>query len=167
MEAELRARPTLAGYDALRAKARELGLWQATEPMVHAWLDARGNPLLLDVLLRDARYDEALHIALGEGLKVTAAIAQRRQLAEALEERRPREARAVYRRVVEGLIAQRSRPQYREACRVISKTLELDARVGEEAAGAQWLAELQARHAALPALQEELAARVGAEAAAA
>jgi hypothetical protein len=73
----------------------------------------------------------------------------------------------VYRRVVEGLIAQRSRPQYREACRVISKALELDARVGEEAAGAQWLAELQARHAALPALQEELAARVGAEAAAA
>lgn len=167
MEAELRVRPTLAGYDALRAKARELGLWQATEATVHAWLDARGNPLLLDVLLRDARYDEALRVALGESLKVSVAIAQRRQVAEALEATRPRDARAVYARVVEGLIAQRSRPQYREACRVISKALELAARIGEEAAGEQWVAELRARYAALPALQEELAARVGAEAAAA
>ncbi len=167
MEAELRARPTLAGYDALRAKAQELGLWPATEPAVHAWLEARGNPLLLDVLVRDARYEEALPVVLGEHLKVTVAIAQRRQVAEALEATRPREARAVYRRVVEGLIAQRSRPQYREACRVISKALELDARIGEEAAGAQWVAELRERYAALPALQEELAARVGAEAAAA
>lgn len=167
MEAELRARPELSAYDALRAKAREHGLWDDVEARVHAWLDERAHPLLFDVLVRDNRVDDALRVALGERLKVTAALAQKRQLAEALEHSRPRDARALYRRVVEGLIAMRSRPQYREACRVVSRSLALDARLDGEAEGARWLASLRERYASLPALQAELDARDEGNAAAA
>jgi hypothetical protein len=167
MEAELRARPDLAAYDALREKARTHGVWRDVEARVYAWLDERGSPLLLDVLVRDARHDEALRVALGDRLKLTAALSQKRRLAESMERERPRDARAVYRRVVEGLIALRSRPHYREACRVISRALALDARLDGEAEGNAWLATLRERYAALPALQQELDARNGSDAAAA
>lgn len=166
MEAELRARPELAAYDALREKAREHGLWEPVETRVEGWLEERGSPLALEVFVRDGRLDDALRVALGDRLKVTAAIALKRQLAESLELTRPRDARAVHRRVIEGLIAQRSRPQYREACRVISRALALDARLDGEAEGLRWLASLRARYAALPALQQELDARDEAAAAA-
>lgn len=166
MEAELRARPELPAYDALREKARAHGLWESVEARVDAWLEERGNPLALEVFVRDGRLDDALRVALGDRLKLTAALALKRQLAESLELQRPRDARAVYRRVVEGLIAQRSRPQYREACRVISRALALDARLEGEAEGLRWLAALRERYAALPALQQELDARDEAAAAA-
>ena len=69
--------------------------------------------------------------------------------------------------MVEGLIAMRSRPQYREACRVVSRSLALDARLDGEAEGARWLASLRERYASLPALQAELDARDEGNAAAA
>jgi hypothetical protein len=154
LEAELRARPSVEAYDALQAKAGPR--WAEVEPRVLAWLEERNHALVYEVLLREGRIDEALRVALSERQRPTHAVALRRRLAEALEAARPRDALAVYRGVVDGLVALRSRAHYREACQVVARARTLTARLGDDAGGAAWVEALRARYAGLPAFQQEL-----------
>jgi len=156
LEAELRARPSAEAYDALRARAGRR--WGEIEPRVLAWLEERNHALVYEVLLREGRLDEALRVALGERQRPTHAIALRRRLAEALEATRPRDALAVYRSIVEGSVALRSRAHYREACQAVARARTLMARLGDDAGATAWVEALRERYAALPAFQQELGA---------
>lgn len=152
-EAELHARPGPEAFEALREASGDA--WPAVEARALAWLEERGHPLVYDVLLREGRLDEALRVALGDRQRPTGAITQRQRLAEALEATRPRDALEVYRRLVDGLVALRSRTHYREASRVAARARALAARLGDEGAAA-WVEALRTRYAGLPAFQRAL-----------
>ncbi len=165
LHAELLARPDLAAWDALRDASLPHGLWPEARAAALAALEARGHTLALDVLLRDGDLDAMLRVCLGEHQRPTAGLSQRHALVRALEDR-PRDARAVLRSLVEGHIAMRSRAHYREAARLVPALRALDLRLDDAVEGERWLQGLRARHAGLPALQQELDAHLEARPAA-
>lgn len=158
-EAVFRAKPDAEGYDALREQAKAADVWDALRARLHTFLCERGNPLLLDVLVRERAFDEAVEAAKSEHFRGASSQASRLKLAEAIEAERPRDAIELYQRHAEGLIQLRGRQNYREACRVAARVLALYDRTGDAAAGAGWFAALRAKYGTLTSLQAEIAAR--------
>lgn len=158
-EAVFRAKPDAEGYESLRAQAQAAGVWDALRERLHTFLGERGNPLLLDVLVREKAFDEAVEAARNEHFRGASSQALRLKLAETIEAERPRDAIELYQRHAEGLIQLRGRQNYREACRVAARVLALYEGLGDSDTGAQWFAALRTKYGTLTSLQAEIAAR--------
>ena len=76
----------------------------------------------------------------------------------AAEETQPRPAMEIYRQYAEGLIAQRSRPYYREACKLLKRVRALHERLGDLDVWTSYVAKLRDTNRKLRALKEEMAA---------
>jgi uncharacterized Zn finger protein len=159
-ERAFRLRPSLPAYQAVRTLARQLGEWDNLRPELLEHLQATQHWYqLIQVHLDEGEIDVALELVgtrdPARGLYLDGSIAL--QVAAAAEETRPRAALEIYQRRVEGLIAGKTRGNYQEACRHLTRIRAVYERLGEVAAWERYIADLRERHRRLPALKEELA----------
>jgi uncharacterized Zn finger protein len=153
-------RPSLADYKEIRKLAKKVGRWDVLRPRLLKFLqDKQHAYVLIPVYLDEGEIDRALEAvkperpsAYGYGYGYGMAL----DVAKAAEKTRPEAAREIYRRQAEGLINQRGRGAYQEACKFLKKVRDLDQRLGEGAAWARYIGQVRERHRSLRALQEEL-----------
>ncbi len=159
-ERVFRLRPRPDKYKELRELARSLGRWDDLRPDLLAFLGETRNPvLLIRVHLEEGEIDRALEVLeswrqrnyfIGGEVRL--------EVARAAEESRPRASLEIYQRHAEGLIAQRGRGNYSEACELLVRIRDLRRRLGEEGVWRDYIADLRERNRSLRALKEELAA---------
>ena len=152
----LERRPGLSGYAEVRELSRQLSVWEEFRTqLLGQWTTAGEYGLLTDVYLEEGEIDLALRAVnrapagLHDGHRMT-------RVAEAASETRPQAALDIYRREAEGLIAGRSRENYRRACAHLTRIRELYRNLSEEPGWLAYVGELKERHRRLPALREEL-----------
>jgi hypothetical protein len=159
-EKVFRAQPSLEGYKEIRKLARKVRRWDDLRPQLLEFLqDERRAYVLIPVYLDEGEIDRALEAvkherpsAYGYGYGYGMAL----QVAKAAEKTRPQAALEIYRRQAEGLIDQRGRGAYQEACKFLKKVRDLYQRLDEGAAWTRYVARLREQHRSLRALQEEL-----------
>ncbi|MEN9935192.1 MAG: hypothetical protein RLZZ387_1771 [Chloroflexota bacterium] len=121
------------------------------------------RPPLLERLRREQRYELLIEAHLAED-EVREALAlaphatrdQAIRIAQVAEHDFPRDAVALYSRVIEQLIEERGRLEYAAAAGYLARAGALSARIGEEAAWKERVAKVRREHRRLRALQEEL-----------
>ncbi len=160
-----RMRPSLEGYKETRQLAQKLGRWEALGPALVSFL--KGGPYT-DTLIRAHLLEGEIDLAL-EAVREKQERGHwrpygfsehdpRLEVAKAAEETRPRPALEIYRQCAEGLIAQRSRPYYQEACKLLKRVRALHERLGEMDVWTSYAARLRDTNRMLRALKEEMAA---------
>jgi uncharacterized Zn finger protein len=155
-----RAQPSLERYKEIRKLARKVGRWDALRPRLLEFLqDERHAYVLIPVYLDEGEIGRALEAvkperpsAYGYGYGYGMAL----EVAKAAEKARPQAALEIYRRQAEGLIDQRGRGAYQEACKFLKKVRDLYQRLDEGAAWTRYVGRLREQHRSLRALQEEL-----------
>jgi len=152
----LERRPGLSGYTEVRELSRQLGVWEELRSqLLGRWSAAGEYGLLTDVYLEEGEIDLALR-AVQRGPAGLHGGDRLIRVAEAASETRPQAALDIYRREAEGLIAGRSRENYRRACAHLTRIRELYRNLSEEPGWLAYVGELKERHRRLPALREEL-----------
>jgi uncharacterized Zn finger protein len=155
-----RVQPSLERYKEIRKLARKLGRWDGLRTRLLGFLEEKGHAyVLIPVYLDEGEIDRALEAvkperrsAYGYGSGYGMAL----DVAKAAEKTRPEAALEIYRRRAEGLIDQRGRGAYQEACKFLKKVRDLYRRLGEEAEWTRYIGRLREQHRSLRALQEEL-----------
>lgn len=149
---------SLENYNALLEAAETLGQRQTTRDRVLERLESAGNfSLLVEIYLLENEVD----LALAALERVNPDIwwgrisLLRRQVAQAVEIPRPREAIRHYMLLAEELIDQRSRGSYAEAARFLSQIRKLYNVLGEHDNWNRLILGLRQEHRRLPALQDE------------
>ncbi|CCF84321.1 SWIM zinc finger family protein [Nitrolancea hollandica] len=154
--------PSLAGYQEIRQLAGSLGRWDSLRPAVLTMLERPGySSLLIESYLLEGEIDRALNAlktAPPSGYGYFGGYSLRLKVAEAAEETWPRATLEIYRQYAEGLIAQRGRENYRQACDLLRRVRRLYQRLGENETWTCYIAELREQNRTLRALKEELAA---------
>jgi uncharacterized Zn finger protein len=112
--------------------------------------------LLVDIYLDEGQIDAALAALPQVGRSYFYGPDQRLRVARAAEKTRPRAALDLYRPLAEGLISERKRESYRQACEYLKRMRSLYQALGEQAAWDQYIAALRERHRTLRALQDEM-----------
>lgn len=159
-----RMRPSLEGYKETRQLAQKLGRWEALGPALVSFL--KGGPYT-DTLIRVHLLEGEIDLAL-EAVREMQERGHwrpygfsehdpRLEVAKAAEETRPRPAMEIYRQYAEGLIAQRSRPYYQEACKLLKRVRSQHERLGELDVWTSYAAKLRDSNRKLRALKEEMA----------
>ncbi len=150
---------SLENYDALLDAAEAVGSRDGVRRRVLERLETAGNhSLLVEIFLLENEVD----LALGALERVNPDIwwgrlaVLRRQVAEAVESRHPREAVRQYLLLTEELIRQRSRGSYAEAARLLMQARKLYYGLGEEERWNQILSGLRQEYRRLPAFLDEL-----------
>lgn len=150
------ARPTRDALTALREAAGRAGTWSEVRARAYAMLEEAGQPLLVEALLEEGELTRATEVATAPRARTSAFRAARAALVEALSPHDPRAAAAVLRAQALGLIAQRGRASYAEACACLARAQRMLVAVGAGALAAQWVDEVRAQHGRLPALTQLL-----------
>jgi uncharacterized Zn finger protein len=159
-EQVFRARPSLEGYKEIRKLAKKEGRWDALRPRLLEFLKQKGHEyVLIPVYLHEGEIDRALEAvkpgrpsAYGYGYGYGMAL----DVAKAAEKTRPEAALEIYRRQAEGLIHQRGRGAYQEACKFLKKVRDLYHRLDKDEDWTRYVGRLREHHRSLRALQEEL-----------
>ncbi|MDP2937176.1 MAG: hypothetical protein Q8O86_11880 [Dehalococcoidia bacterium] len=160
-----RMRPSLEGYKETRQLAQRLGRWEALGPELVSFLKHGQHT---DTLIRIHLVEGAVDLAL-EAVREKQEHGRwhpygfsdhdlRLEVAKAAEETQPRPAMEIYRQYAEDLIAQRSRPYYREACKLLKRVRALHERLGDLDVWTSYVAKLRDTNRKLRALKEEMAA---------
>lgn len=150
------ARPTRDALAALREAAGRAGTWPAVRARAYAMLEESAQPLLVEALMEEGELTRASEVATSPRARTPAFRAARAALVDALAPRDPRAAAAVLRAQALGLIAQRGRASYVEACACLARARRMLTAVGADALAAQWVDEVRAQHGKLPALTQLL-----------
>lgn len=126
-----RLRPSLALYCQVRETARQLGQWDVLRPRLLDLVQRLGRlPLLVRIHLEEHDLDQAMEIVEREQMAMEeGGLALR--VARAAERPRPGEAAAIYRGIVERLIARRGRDNYLDALGYLIRVRTLMKRNGE------------------------------------
>lgn len=155
------ARPTREALAALRAAADRAGTWPAVRSRAHALLEESAQPLLVEALLEEGCLARAVEVATAARARTVAFRTVRAALVDALAPTDPRAAAAVLRAQALGLIAQRGRASYAEACGCLARARRMLSEVGAAALAEQWVDEVRALHGNLPALTQLLELHFG------
>jgi hypothetical protein len=131
------ARPSVAGYQDLRAAAEEAAAWPAVRPWARGLLRGEGA-LLIDVLIADNDVDGAWDAAPG-----IATDAQWLTLADLVRQTRPADALAVYLRLIGTLRRQAGGGVYERIAQLLISARECHGRLGTEAAFAAYVRALR------------------------
>ncbi len=154
--------PSLAGYQEIRQLAGNLGRWDSLRPALLTMVEqTRYSSLLIQIYLLEGEIDRALDALKAspvDGYGYFGGQSLRLTVAEAAEETRPRAALEIYRQYAEGLIAQRGRENYRQACDLLKRVQQLYQRLDENETWTRYIADLREQNRTLRALKEELAA---------
>lgn len=153
-------RPTLPGYQELRALALPLDRWDERRRAILARLNEEEKlTLLIEIHLDEGAVDRAL-----EALERVSSPTRwypgierlTIQVAQAAEDERPREAIRLYVEAAEQLIAQRGRGNYAIAGTYLSRVRDLYRRLDDDATWRRTIAELRDSNRRLRALKDEL-----------
>jgi uncharacterized Zn finger protein len=147
--------PSVEAFKTLREAGGKAGRWE----------QARAGALA--ALEREKKVGALIEIALFEGdaaraLKLLPRVGQggwrdyKQEVAEAAEKEHPQEALALYREMAEASIGERHRGAYQKAARHLKRAKALYKRLEKQDDWESYLRDLRARHANLPALQDEL-----------
>jgi hypothetical protein len=150
---------SLDNYNAVIEAAEQLGQREAERSRVLGRLESAGNfPLLVEIHLMEKEIDLALAALerVNPDIWWDRLAVLRRQVAQAVEIPRPREAIRQYLLLAEELIGQRNRGTYAEAALLLQKIQKLYRGLGEDARWQQIINSLRDEHRRLPAFQEEL-----------
>lgn len=150
------ARPTRDALAALRVAAERAGAWPVVRERAYALLEESAQPLLVEALMSEGDLARATTVATAPRARTPAFRAVRAALVEALAPRDPRAAAAVLHAQALGLIAQRGRASYAEACGCLARAQRALSEVGAGALAARWVDEVRAQHGNLPALTQLL-----------
>ena len=150
------ARSTRESLAALRESAGRAGTWSAVRARAYALLEASAQPLLVEALMEEGDLGRAVEVATAPRARSPAFRAVRAALVEALAPRDPGAAADVLRAQAVGLIAQRGRASYAEACRCLARAQGMLVGVGAGALAERWIDEVRAQHGNLPALTQLL-----------
>ncbi|HMA35922.1 MAG TPA: SWIM zinc finger family protein [Chloroflexia bacterium] len=167
--------PGKATYEAVQAAATlpgaAAGGWDALRPELIATLERQGDwDELIDIYLQESQIPAALAaLAAMEKPRATPTrnawgpynldlqpLEYGRRVAEAAEATHPREALAIYKRLVEQYIDLRGRESYQRAAEVLLRVKKLDHQLGQGAEWVAYIADLRTRNKSLRALKEEL-----------
>ncbi len=151
------ASPTIVTFKTLREVCRKAGDWDEARAEVLAELERKGEiGLLIEIALDEKDVARALELAprVKEGGRFYHDY--KWDVARAAEKDYPREAIALYRRIVERTISGRTRDHYRQAADELKRVKKLYDRAGAQAEWEAYLQELRAQYENLPALQDEL-----------
>jgi hypothetical protein len=150
---------SLENYNALLETAVVLNQHDEVRERVLERLESAGNfSLLVEIYLLEDDVDKALaslervHPDIWWGRPAVL----RRQVAQAVETHRPREAIRQYILLVEDLIQQRSRGSYADAARLLQHIRNLYYRLGEEQRWEEIINSLRQEYRRLPSLMDEL-----------
>jgi uncharacterized Zn finger protein len=157
-ERVFRVRPSLEDYKEIRKLAKKVGRWDDLRPRLLEFLQGqRFTYVLIPVYLDEGEIDRALEAVKSERSAVYGyGFGMALEVAKAAEKARPEAALEIYRRKAEGLINQRGRGAYQEACRFLKKVRDLYQRLGKGAAWTKYVGQLREQHRSLRALQEEM-----------
>jgi uncharacterized Zn finger protein len=155
-----RAQPSLERYKEIRKLAKKGGRWDELRPRLLGFLKEKGHAyVLIPVYLEEGEIDRALEAvkpgrpaAYGYGYGYGMAL----DVAKAAEKTRPEAALEIYRRQAEGLINQRGRGAYQQACTFLKKVRALYRRLDKDEDWTRYVGRLREQHRSLRALQEEL-----------
>ncbi len=150
---------SLENYDALLEAAATLGQRDAVRLRALDRLENAGNfSLLVEIYLLENEVDLALAALerVNPDLWWGRLSVLRRQVAEAVEVPRPREAIRQYLLLAEGLIEQRTRGSYAEAARLLQQVRKLYQGLGEQERWQQIIHNLRQEYHRLPAFMDEL-----------
>jgi uncharacterized Zn finger protein len=150
------ARPTRESLAALRESAVRAGTWSAVRERTYALLEESAQPLLVEALMGEGDLTRAAEAATSPRARTPAFRAVRAALVEVLAPRDPRAAADVLRAQAQGLIAQRGRASYAEACGCLARAQGMLVGVGARALAERWIDEVRAQHGNLPALTQLL-----------
>ncbi|MGF1524129.1 MAG: SWIM zinc finger family protein [Leptolyngbyaceae cyanobacterium] len=151
----LKTRFTPEGYQELRTQAESLENWQSL------------RQILISTLAKNKRYDCVIDIALLEqdweaALRHLQQVsrwhraAYQEKVAAKVQADQPETAIALYREMIEALIDQRGRDNYRKAAQYLQNVQRLYEQLQQEDTCRQYLQELRSQHSNLPALKQEL-----------
>ncbi|MCS7306593.1 MAG: SWIM zinc finger family protein [Thermoguttaceae bacterium] len=155
-EQMFRLQPSFEAFLQLRQAASSVGRWECVRSRLLAHLEQTSQwGLLARIFLEEKELARAL--ALAQTHPADALESWELQIAQAAERLYPADALEIYRRRVDRLVAQHSRPSYAEACRLLRKIRSLMRRCGTAKQWPAYLTDFRTRYQGLPALQEELA----------
>jgi uncharacterized Zn finger protein len=146
-----RIRPDQERYGEIRKLVGQAAWPERRTKLIAELRKAKADWLLIDIFLKEGEHDEALELV--RRPTNTASVAK---VAEAVQATHPAEAAALYARLAETEIAQRSRDHYAEACRQLRKMRKLLRQLDR---GAEWdahIARVRADNPRLRALHEEM-----------
>jgi uncharacterized Zn finger protein len=150
--------PSVENYRTLREVCEKIGVWEQTRLEVLRDLEsAKRISTLIDVALLENEVERALELLpllTQQGYYVGQPY--KGQVAKAAEKDYPQEALALYKELAERAIAEKQRSSYQMAAQFLERMKELHGRLHTEAEWDVYIATLRARHARLPALQDEL-----------
>ncbi|WP_344631404.1 SWIM zinc finger family protein [Streptomyces glaucosporus] len=132
-----RALGTLGAYRRLREAARAAGRWAEERPAALDRLD--GTPVLVEALLDDGDADAAHDAA----SRLPAPLPLRVRVADAVRERRPADALAVYRRAVDRLRSRTGNAEYERMTEILLSARACHRALGTEDEFTAYLAELR------------------------
>lgn len=151
-----RQQPSITLYEHIKTLAGKVKQWEQWQRELLKILKSEKHAdLLIQVHLKEGRIDEAID-TLKSAPKTWWGGSMELTVAAAAEKTRPKAAREIYQKRVDGLINQRGRESYREACKLLKKVRELYKR---ENAGADWnkyVGALREKNRSLRALMEEM-----------
>ena len=147
--------PAVRSFAVLEQISIKLGIWEQVRAEMLHQLESEHKPhILLEIALHEGDVTRALELlprASGRGW-----YNYKEKVAEAAEKKRPGDAIALYKELVEEAIGRRQRKTYREAAGYLCRIRKIYQRTGGRAHWANYLAALREKYARLPALQEEL-----------
>jgi uncharacterized Zn finger protein len=144
--------PSLKTFREARTLAEAVHLWPETRARLMAAAEGhRAFAVLTEIALDEGNIDAALaRISFVSN-------ALRLRVAQAAEHSHELDAIALYQKHIEGLIAQGTREQYREATKVLKTVRGLFERVGDTLGWTDYLKEIRARYSRFRALRDEMA----------
>ncbi len=149
--------PDLESYKVWREIGRERGDWESVRGEILHHLQQKGMwHLLVEIFLDEKAYDDAIAAFRSWRQSSWGNIHFMVRVADALADARPQAALEIYAEAVEQWVAQRKRPSYAEAARLLKRIRDILIRQGEARVWEELIASFRQRYKRLPALQDEL-----------
>ncbi len=155
-------RPSLEGYEQVKARSKTLDTWETFQGEILARLSKQNqHALLTEIYLKEGQVDQALasvkRVAGGaSGLWGSFQSPLLIRVAQAAESSRPQESIRIYVDTARQLIRARGRDNYTTAANHLARVRKLYQRLGEDKTWQALIADIRQQNSSLRALKEEL-----------
>lgn len=151
----LKTRFTPEGYQKLQTQAKSLENWQSRrQSLISALAKKERHGCLVDIALLEADWEAALrHL---QKVSRWYRAAHQEKVAAKIQADQPGTAIALYREMIEALINQRGRDNYRKAAQYLQTVQRLYKQLQQAGTCQQYVQELRSQNNNLPALKQEL-----------